>query len=61
MSDKQVVMEAIQKLPEAATVEEIGEHIAILAALQRAKLASKNGRVVSHEEVKKRLFSWTSR
>jgi predicted transcriptional regulator len=61
MSDKQVVMEAIQKLPETATVEEIGEHVAILAAMRRAKAASKEGRVVSHEDVKKRLASWTSK
>jgi len=61
MTDKQAVLEAIEKLPETATVEEINEHVAIMAALQRAKTASKEGRVVSHEDVKKRFESWISK
>jgi len=54
-------MESIEHLPETSTVEEIGERVAIMAALQRARNASKEGRVVSHEEVKKRLASWISK
>jgi len=61
MSDKQLVLEEIQKLPETSTLEEINERLAILAALRRAKAASDQGRIVSHEEVKKRLASWTSK
>ncbi len=61
MSDKEAAFEAIRKLPETATLEEISENVAILAALRRAKTASEAGQVVSHEEVKKRLASWTTK
>ena len=61
MSDKEAVIEAIRKLPDTATMEEISEDVAILASLSRAKQASEAGRVVSHEEVKKRLASWTTK
>lgn len=60
MSDKEAVIEAIRQLPETVTMEEISEDVAILAALRRAKEASEAGQVVSHEEVKKRLASWTT-
>jgi predicted transcriptional regulator len=61
MSDKEVVIEAIQKLPDTATMEEISEDVAILVSLRRAKQASEAGRVISHEEVKKRLASWITK
>jgi predicted transcriptional regulator len=61
MSDKEAALEAIRKLPETVTLEEISEDVAILAALRRAKAASEAAQVVSHEEAKKRLTSWTTR
>ena len=61
MSDKEAALETIRKLPEAGSLGEISEDVAILAALQRAKAASEAGQVVSHEEAKKRLASWTTR
>jgi predicted transcriptional regulator len=61
MNDKQLVLDEVQKMPETSTVEEIAEHLAIVAALNRAKAASKEGRVVSHEEVKQRVASWISK
>ena len=61
MSDKEAVIEAIRKLPDTATMEEISEDVAILASLRRAKQASEAGQVVSHEEVKNRLASWTTK
>ena len=61
MSDKEAVIEAIRKLPDTATMEEISEDVAILTSLHRAKQASEAGRVVSHEEVKDRLASWTTK
>jgi predicted transcriptional regulator len=41
--------------------QEICEEIAILAAIRRGEEAAKEGRVVPHDEVKKRLASWTSK
>ena len=61
MSDKEAAIEAIRKLPDTATMEEISEDVAILASLRRAKQASEAGKLVTHEEVKRRLASWTTK
>ena len=61
MSEKAIVLETIRNLPEDSTVEEIVESIAIAVAIRRGEAAADAGRVVPHDEVKKRLASWTSR
>lgn len=59
MSDKQLILEAVQKLPEDVSFDEIREEIEILAALRRARQASAEGRVYSLEEAKQRAAQWT--
>lgn len=57
MTNKDLVIEALRRLPEDVTLEEISEEIAVLAALRRGEEAATAGRVASHEEVKKRFVS----
>ena len=61
MSDKEVVIETVQKLPASATMEDISEEVAILAAIRRGEVAADAGQIISHEEVKKRFASWTTK
>lgn len=61
MSGKQLVLDALQRMPESATLEEISEEIAILAAIRRAEEDIKAGRVFTHEEVKQRSAAWTTK
>ncbi|MCI0700051.1 MAG: hypothetical protein L0241_03075 [Planctomycetia bacterium] len=61
MSDKQRVIEAVQRMAESATLDEISEAIAILAAIRRGEAAADAGRIVSHDEVKRRSEAWTSK
>ena len=61
MSDKQVVMEVIQQMPESISLEEIQEELAILAAIRRGEAAADEGQSVSHEEVKQRSASWITK
>ncbi|MBY0527709.1 MAG: CopG family transcriptional regulator [Gemmataceae bacterium] len=61
MSNKELVVEAMRELPEEASFEEILEQIAILAAIRRGEADADAGRVISHEEVKKRIASWTTK
>ena len=61
MSDKELVAEVLDRLPESATLDEIQEEVAILAAIRRGEAAVKAGRVVSHEEVKQRSAEWISK
>ena len=60
MSDKQLILEAIQTLPDDVSFEEVQEELDVLAALRRARQASAEGRVCSLEEVKQRAARWTS-
>ena len=58
MSDKQRVMDAVQRMSETATFSEISESVAILAAIRRGEAASDAGQVIAHEEVRRRSESW---
>jgi predicted transcriptional regulator len=61
MSDKDVVIEAIRQMPEVATLGQISEEIAILAAIRKGEEAADAGRVTPHEEVRQKLASWTGK
>lgn len=61
MTNKEVVIETVRKLPEDATLQQISEEVAILAAIRKGEDAADAGCVTPHEEVKKKLGSWTSR
>ncbi len=58
MSAKAQVLESVGALPEDATMEDIAEMVAILAAVRRGRDDIANGRFVSHEEAKARIKSW---
>jgi predicted transcriptional regulator len=61
MSDKQAIMEAIRSLPDDATSERILEEVALQTALRRGLRDLNAGRVVPHEEVKRRVKQWLSK
>jgi predicted transcriptional regulator len=60
MSDKEVVIDVLKRLPEGATLDEISEELAILAAIRRGEVAAEQGKVISHAELKERSAQWTS-
>jgi predicted transcriptional regulator len=60
MSNKELVLDALKQMSEDASLEQISEEIAILAAIKRGEEAADEGRVVSHEETKRRIAEWTS-
>jgi predicted transcriptional regulator len=57
-ADKQIAFNALQRMPESATLDEISEELAILAALRRGEIAAHAGRTLTHAEVKQRSASW---
>ncbi|HEX4131912.1 MAG TPA: hypothetical protein VHZ24_17905 [Pirellulales bacterium] len=61
MTNKEMVIEAVRKLPDEATLEEISSEVALLAAIQRGEEAADSGHVVPHEDVKQRVARWLSR
>ena len=60
-TDKQRALSALQRMPELATLDEICEELAILAAIRRGEMAADAGRTLAHAEVKQRSTSWTGK
>jgi len=60
-SQKQMALETLRQMPESATLQEISREIALLAAIRRGEDAAEAGRVLTHEEVKRRSAAWTSK
>ena len=60
-TDKQIAFNALQRMPESATLEEISEELAILAAIRRGEAAAAEGRILTHAEVKQRSASRTGK
>ena len=60
MSDKQLVVELLNRLPEDAKLQDIGKEIEFLAAIREGEEQADRGEVVPHEQVKKEFASWIS-
>lgn len=61
MSDKQAVLEAVRQMPDDATLLQINAELATLEAIRRGLRAVDEGRVKSHEDVKRLVVEWTTR
>ena len=60
MTDKQAVMDALQRLPEKASLDEITEELRLMAAVWRGRADIAAGRTKSHAEAEQLLESWAS-
>ena len=60
MTPKRKTLQALGNIPEDASYDQLQEVVKILAALEEAEADVRKGRVVSHEEVKRRLAQWSS-
>jgi len=61
MSDKQLVVELLNRLPEDAKLSDIGKEIEFLAAIREGEEQADRGEVVPHEQVKREFASWISK
>jgi len=61
MSDKQLVLDSIQRLPEDASLEVISKRVEFLAALNKGLDQIERGQTIPHDEVKRQLASWLSK
>jgi predicted transcriptional regulator len=57
---KQQVQEILENLPEDASLEDIQYHIFVRQKIEQGLADVDAGRVISHEEVKRRLSKWLS-
>ena len=60
MTDKQAVVDALQRLPEDASREEITEELRIMAAVRRGRADVVAGRTKTHQEAQDLLLSWAT-
>lgn len=60
-SAKVVVLDAIQKLPDESTFEEIRERIEFIAGVRQGLDEIKRGEVVPLDEVEKKIDKWASK
>ena len=60
MTDKQAVMDALQRLPEKVSLDEIAEELRLMAAIRRGRADVAAGHTKSHAEVEQSLESWAS-
>lgn len=52
---KQMILEAVHRLPNEATFNDIAEEVAFLAAIRDGEEDIRNGRIVSNAEMKQRI------
>lgn len=56
-TEKQRAIEALQSLPDDATIEDAIERLCFIAKIEEGLRQSEAGRVVPHEEVKKQFLT----
>jgi len=58
MSQKEIVLEAIQELPDNASIDQIADRVEFMAAIQKGIVDIDRGDTIPHEEIKKQLATW---
>jgi predicted transcriptional regulator len=60
MSDKEMVQDLIQKLPEDSTLEQIHQEVSFVAGLRAAEAQADRGELIDHAHIRQELATWTS-
>ena len=61
MSDKEIALDSIQRLPADARLDTIAERLEFLAAIRKGFDQIERDETVPHEEVKRQLATWLSK
>ncbi len=61
MSDKQLVLDSIERLPNDASLDAIAERVEFLAAVRKGIDQIDRGQTIPHDEVKRQLASWLAK
>ena len=61
MSDKQLALDSIERLPDNASLDVIAERVEFLAAIRKGLGQIERGETIPHEEVKRQLATWLSK
>lgn len=58
MTDKQAVIDALNRLPERASLDEITTELHLMASIRNGRADISAERIVGHEEVSMQLETW---
>ena len=61
MSDKELVVDLLKRLPADAKLRDIGREIEFLAAIREGEEQADRGEVVLHDQVKREFSSWITK
>ena len=61
MTQKELVLDVLNELPEETSLQEIAQRIEFLAAIQKGIDQLDRGEGIPHEEVKRQLATWLAR
>ncbi|HEV2328250.1 MAG TPA: hypothetical protein VGY56_05605 [Verrucomicrobiae bacterium] len=61
MSDKQIALDSIERLPDNASLDTIVERMEFLAAIRKGLDQIERGETVPHDEAKRQLATWLSK
>jgi len=61
MTQKQLALEAIEKMPDDVPLSEIVERVEFLAAIQKGLDQLDRGEGIPHDEIKRQLASWLAK
>jgi hypothetical protein len=61
MSNREIVMDLVAKLPEDMPLEEIAREIDLLAGIQTAREQARRGEGIPAEQARKLVDAWVSR
>ena len=61
MSNREMVIELVSKLPENTPLEQIAREIELLAGVNKARDQARRGEGIPAEEARKLVNSWASR
>ena len=60
MTDKEAVLDALQRLPENASLDEISEELRIMAGIRRGRTDVSAGRTKTQAETQQLFDSWAT-
>lgn len=58
MTTKEKMIQALQKLPDDASIEDAMEHLLFLSKIERGLEQADAGQTISHAQVKERMAKW---
>lgn len=61
MSDKELVLDAVQQMPQQSSLAEILDELAMMASVKEGLAQSERGEGVTHEEVVKMMEQWITK